>query len=75
MSEHIISDLLKVLGNPGECRGCKDAVWWCLSRQGRATPVNSDGSLHFKNCESVKEFNRERARTRPSDYRSRGKAL
>ncbi len=54
-SEQKMSNLLKFIGNAAECRDCKDGIWWIVSRIGKRTPVNSDGTLHWDTCPQARE--------------------
>lgn len=54
--EQKMSNLLKLLGNPGECRGCKAGIWWTVTRAGKNMPINSDGTTHWATCPNVRDF-------------------
>ena len=75
-SEQKMSNLLKVLGNPGQCGsgsrpGCGAGIWWVQTKAGKAMPLNSDGTPHWATCPNAREFKREHARVTPGDYRSK----
>ena len=55
-SEQKMSNLLKFIGNASECRGCKAGIWWIVSRLGKRTPINSDGTKHWDSCPQAREF-------------------
>lgn len=56
-----IAALLKNVGDPGVCRGCKAEIWWMVHRAtGRITPYNQDGANHFIDCPDRESFRKRR---------------
>ena len=60
--EQKMSNLLKLIGNASQCKGCQAPMWWVTTKTGKAMPLNSDGVPHFSTCGSVKEFRRKNAK-------------
>jgi hypothetical protein len=54
--EQRIMDLLRHVGDPGLCRGCKLPIWWVLHKNGKPTPYNQDGINHFITCLHAASF-------------------
>lgn len=54
--EQKMSNLLKLIGNASQCKGCSSAIWWVQTRAGKAMPLNSDGVPHWSTCPSVRQF-------------------
>ena len=51
-----MSNLLKLIGNPGQCRGCQAAMWWIQTKAGKAMPLNPDGTPHWGTCPQARSF-------------------
>lgn len=60
-SAKTMSDLLKVIGNPGQCHGCTAMIWWVHTKTNKPIPLNSDGSTHFSNCPNIRDFRKQKA--------------
>lgn len=61
-----MSELLKVLGNPGKCGseskpGCGAMIIWVTSKNNRPMPLNPDGVPHWANCPQAREHRRKNA--------------
>lgn len=59
-AEQKMSNLLKIIGNPGTCGcehrpGCSAGIWWVTTKSGAHTPLNSDGTSHFATCRNLPE--------------------
>lgn len=53
-----VGALLKNVGEPGNCEGCKEAIYWLVHRNGKHAPYNFDGSNHFITCPMADKFRR-----------------
>lgn len=54
--EQKMSNLLKLIGNASQCKGCGAGIWWVTTRAGKVMPLNSDGTPHWANCPKAREF-------------------
>lgn len=59
-----MSNLLKMIGNPGQCGsgsrpGCGAGIWWIQTKAGKSMPLNSDGMPHWATCPNSLEFKRK----------------
>lgn len=60
-AEEKMTQLLKVIGNPGTCGsigrpGCGAMIYWAVSKNGARLPLNPDGTSHFATCPNAREF-------------------
>ena len=42
-----ITSLMKAIGNPGSCQGCREFIWWVKTKNGKNMPVTREGLVHF----------------------------
>jgi len=54
--EQKMSNLLKLIGNASQCKGCQAPMWWVSTKAGKAMPLNPDGTPHWGSCPSVRDF-------------------
>jgi len=54
--EQKMSNLLKLIGNASQCKGCQSPMWWVTTKTGKAMPLNQDGTPHWEKCPSVRQF-------------------
>jgi len=47
-------------GDKAVCKGptCHATIWWQITAKGKRTPVNRDGSPHWKDCPDREQFKR-----------------
>lgn len=57
----VMSDLLKVIGNPGQCRGCGAIIFWAHTKLNKPTPLNPDGTTHWATCPKERMFRKQEA--------------
>lgn len=57
----LIADLLRNVGDPGICKGCKAEMFWVEHRNGKRAPYNSDGTNHFITCPDSELFKRRKS--------------
>jgi bacterioferritin-associated ferredoxin len=62
--EQKMSNLLKLIGNPSQCKGCQAPMWWVVTKAGKAMPLNSDGVPHWATCPNVRDFKIKKAAER-----------
>jgi hypothetical protein len=54
-----LTDLLKRVGDPGICKGCRAEIYWVFHRNGHRTPYNRNGTNHFTTCIHRELFRRK----------------
>jgi hypothetical protein len=59
-SEQKMSNLLKLIGGPGQCKSCQAPLWWITTKAGKAMPLNSDGVVHWATCPQSREWKKEK---------------
>lgn len=59
-AEERLADLLKIIGNKGTCNGCGEVIIWVATKYKKNTPLNADGTSHFKTCPHANEFRKKR---------------
>lgn len=47
------------VGDPGVCRSCGAAIVWTITKAGKRSPVDPDGTTHFATCPQGKEWSRK----------------
>lgn len=55
-----IRTTLAALGDPGNCRSCGSAIYWCRTKRGSRMPVDPEGTSHFATCPDADEHRRPR---------------
>ena len=60
-SQQRMSALLRNVGEPGACRGCRAAITWVRHAGGQLAPYDSDGTNHFVTCPNASEFKKKKA--------------
>ena len=51
-----LSNLLKLIGNAGECKGCNALIYWVTTKTKKAMPLDPDGVPHWSTCPKAREF-------------------
>ncbi len=55
-----LQSLMKLIGDPGTCRGCAAPIVWVSHRNGKKTPYDADGETagtnHFITCPKREQF-------------------
>lgn len=54
--EERIKDLVKAVGQEGQCRGCGRKIWWIVTKNGKKAPYTDEGLNHFADCPKANEF-------------------
>lgn len=54
------------------CKSCNTPIRWETTSTGRQTPVNLDGTPHWKTCPNVASFRRRRTRAQEARSRDAG---
>jgi hypothetical protein len=56
--------LVKLIGEPGACRGCGAEIFWLTAfKSGKPIPYDANGVTHFASCSKAHEFRKPRATT------------
>lgn len=58
--EENVAMFLRFMGNLGQCRSCKAAVWWFTTKNNKQMPVNSDLTSHFSNCPQSRQWRKDK---------------
>ncbi len=54
--QSVITMLLKNVGEPGHCKGCREPIFWVVHRNGKKTPYDPAGLNHFVSCAQAAQF-------------------
>lgn len=60
-----------IVGDLGACRSCKAEIVWTITKNGKKSPLNLDGTSHFGTCPDADRF-RKSPRGPQSDPERRG---
>jgi len=55
-----ISNLLKIIANPSQCRSCHQPIWWVTTKFKKAMPLNNDITPHFASCPDAQKWRKKR---------------
>ncbi|MGA8594473.1 MAG: hypothetical protein WB676_06985 [Bryobacteraceae bacterium] len=55
--EQRAASLIKLVGEPGTCRGCGAEIFWVKAfKSGKPVPYDPSGITHFATCSKAQEF-------------------
>jgi hypothetical protein len=54
LSEGKLRELFAQLGESGNCRTCRQQVWWIRNRRGNVVPIDVHGVNHAVDCPAPK---------------------
>ena len=56
--------LVKIIGEPGTCRGCGAEIFWMKAfRSGKSIPYDPSGVTHFATCPQKEQFQKQKTTT------------
>lgn len=58
MSQYVLPD--GTVGDLGTCRACGAPMVWIITKKGKKSPMNKDGTSHFGTCPAADRFRRPR---------------
>jgi hypothetical protein len=53
-----IINLLRQIGDPGQCQACGALIFWVRTKNGRSMPVSTAAVSHFADCPKADLFRR-----------------
>jgi hypothetical protein len=61
--EHRAATLVKIVGEPGKCRGCGAEIFWLTAfKSGKPAPYDTTGLTHFATCPKAAQFMKQPAK-------------
>jgi len=58
-----VTVLLRLIGEPAQCRGCGAEIYWVVHRNGKRAPYTLLGLNHFADCPAAQSFRKENSAT------------
>lgn len=55
-TQSTVMNLVKSVGKPGTCRGCRKDIYWITHSNGRHVPYDPLGLNHFISCSEAAQF-------------------
>jgi len=57
--EDRLKKMLVIVGRPGRCKGCNQAIYWVTTRRDSLLPYTEEGIAHFADCPDANKFRKK----------------